>query len=104
MKKMILSAVAVMAFAAASYAQEAVVKTEAAPAAQAQVTADETRTQVDINALPEGVKQALASDQYKDWQLATAWYIKSTAEYYVLEMKKGEEKTTLKLNKDGKPA
>jgi hypothetical protein len=111
MKKMILSAAALMAFTAAAYAQDATSAnaTPAAPATASAVPAaqagnTETRTQMDVNALPEGVKQTLAADQYKDWKLVSAWYIRGTSEYYVVEMQKGEEKNTLKLNKDGKPA
>lgn len=106
MKKMILSAFALTVFTAASYAQDATsaAATNAGPAATAQAEQAETKTQMDVNALPDGVKQTLAADQYKDWKLVTAWYIKGASEYYVLEMQKGEEKTTLKLNKDGKPA
>lgn len=112
MKKMILSAFALTVFGTASFAQTA---TQTAPPANdpatgqtvaqatpAAVAQDNNKKQVDAAALPDGIKKTLASDQYKDWQLASAWLVSGPAEYYILEMQKGEEKTTLKLDKDGK--
>lgn len=108
-KKMILSAFALTSFAIASYAQGAVATAtaEPVPAAAAvtagQATTEEAKTKVEATALPAAVQQTLASDQYKEWKLVSAWQIAGAAEYYVLEMQKGEDRATLKLNKDGKP-
>lgn len=111
-KMMIVSAFALTICATAAYAQDANVP--AAPAQPATPVAiatqpgaaaaiqDEQKTKLDIGTLPESVKKTLASDTYKDWQVATAWEIKGTTTYYVLEMKKGDENMILKLNKEGK--
>ncbi len=112
MKSTILSVVALTSFTLVTYAQEAapVAQAGAAPAVAAAPAATagakeskETKTQVAADALPAGVKQTLATGKYKEWKMASAWHITGASEYYVVELQKGEEKTTLKLNKEGQP-
>lgn len=104
MKKMILAAFALTAFAANTYAQDATTAAAATPAPQAQPQAAENKTQIATSALPEAVQKTLATDAYKDWKVVTAWQVTGAKEYYVLDVQKGEEKKTLKLNKEGKEA
>lgn len=120
-KKMIVPALAMMVFSTASFAQASseparskeptpvtktldattgnVAKPEASVAAQDQ---KEEKVQVEISALPEGVQKALSTDAYKDWKPTTAWHVKGATEYYVVELKKGEETTKVKLDASGK--
>ncbi len=105
-KKMIVPAFVFALFATAANAQESAAPAQAEPTATtapaAGDAAGDNKTKIEASALPEGVKTALASDSYKEWQLVSAWLVKDKTEYYQLEMQKGTEKTTLKLNKDGK--
>lgn len=59
---------------------------------------------VKVEELPDAVKAALAADDYKDWKAEKAFWVKpaSGSEYYEIELKKGEEAKTVKLDKDGK--
>jgi len=105
MKKMILSVATIAFITGSAFAQNNTATAPPAdnPQAQAAVTkAEPQKKQVTEAELPEGIKKALTADQYKEWKLASAWQImEGKTEYYVLEMAKGDEKTTLKLNKDG---
>lgn len=103
MKKMILS-IATIAFISGSVFAQNVVTAPPAdnPQGAAVTKADPQKKQVTEGQLPDGIKKALTSDQYKEWKVASAWQVMEAGnEYYVLEMAKGDEKTTLKLNKDG---
>lgn len=101
MKKMILSLVAIAFVSGAAFAQDVQVAPPADQAVQVE-QAQPTKQQVSEADLPEGVKNTLAADQYKEFQLQSAWRItEGQNEYYVLEIAKGDEKATLKLNKDG---
>src|SRR5688572_29565921 len=51
--------------------------------------------------LPKAVKSTLLSDNYKEWTVATASLVKGEKEYYKIELSKGSEKKTIKLNSDG---
>ena len=124
MKKMIVSVFTLMLMTAAANAQTAEVKdapqatnapAQAAPAPQAapaatqstapQATAarqDDGKVKVEMKDLPAAVQAAIASDEYKGWTATTAWHVKGTPEHYAIEMRKGEETTTVKLDKDGK--
>lgn len=65
-----------------------------------QIEQDE-KVKISNEELPEAVKTALQSESYKDWTISAAYYTKSTEQYEV-ELKKGEETKTVKLDKDGK--
>ena len=59
---------------------------------------------VKVEELPDAVKAALAADDYKEWKAEKAFWVKpaSGMEYYEIELKKGEEAKTVKLDKEGK--
>lgn len=66
-----------------------------------QATQD-SKVKVDPSSLPEPVKAVLASDEYKGWQIVNAYEVKGAVPYYELELKNGDQKNTVKLDKDGK--
>ncbi|WP_298740486.1 hypothetical protein [uncultured Chitinophaga sp.] len=68
------------------------------------VNFQDEKTPVKVEELPDAVKAALAGDDYKEWKAEKAFMVKpaSGAEYYEVELKKGEEAKTVKLDKDGK--
>lgn len=115
MKKILLTAFTMAAFATTNYAQSAAVETqtapavngaatasiEAAPQAAAQQTSPE-KTQVAKESLPQPIQALLASDTYKDQQFEDAWLVKGDTEVYIVNLKNGDAKTQLKLNKEGK--
>jgi len=85
-----------------SHAQETVTAPPATSVQQQVTQPEDQKVKVELTALPDGIKKTLASDSFKDWTASSAWQIKSnTAEYYLIEMKKGEETTTLKLDSNG---
>jgi len=113
MKKVILSAFALIACASASYAQTAATaqptaqvvattaSTQGSPTAAPEAQAEQ-KTKIEAAALPDAVKATLAGDEYKDWTVSTAWDVKAATEYYVVELKKADQTTTVKFDKDGK--
>jgi hypothetical protein len=62
--------------------------------------ADE-KVKVKVEELPEAIKTTLASEPYSAWK-AEAALLNKTKDYYEIEVKKGVEKKTIKLSKDGK--
>ncbi|MFC5269929.1 hypothetical protein [Adhaeribacter terreus] len=103
MKKVFFSALAFVMFASvATNAQgtKAPAKT-AAPAQTVAPAATENKTKITAEELPATVKTTLATDAFKDWKVATAYVVKAEKEYYEIEAVKGEEKTTLKFDKEG---
>jgi len=100
MKKILLAGFALIICSAAVNAAEHI-RTETAFVQNGQ----DTKTQIEVTALPEAVRQTLASEDYAGWEVTAAWQVKSAAaEYYEIQMRRGEETATLKLDKDGKPA
>lgn len=97
MKKLIFSVLTV-AFVATS----ASIVTAQSAAAPQTAQAQETKTKVDPASLPEAVKATLAGDDYKDWQVNNAFEVKGATPYYEIELKKGDARNTVKLDKDGK--
>ncbi len=57
------------------------------------------KTEIKAESLPEAVKKTLAGDDYKGWEISKAYTAK---EGYEVELKKGTETKTIKLDKDGK--
>lgn len=108
MKKVILSAFALIACASASYAQTAATAPAAQPTAQTaapaptqQATAQaDGNTKIEAASLPAAVKTSLAGADYKDWSISNAWQAKDGS--YVIELKKADATTTVKMDKDGK--
>lgn len=99
MKKLILSLAIIAGGFMTTQAQEQKI----APAADNAVAqAEPQKKQITEAQLPDAVKTVLATDENKEWKLASAWQVVEGAnEYYILEMDKGEERKTLKLNKEG---
>ena len=54
--------------------------------------------------LPEPVKSTLASDTYAGWQVTSAFLItkEDNSQFYEISMRKGEESSTVNLDKDGR--
>lgn len=101
MKKMILSLATLAFVSGAAFAQNVQTAPPADQAVQVE-QAQPARQQVSEADLPEGVKKTLTTDAYKEFKVQSAWRItEGQNEYYVLEIAKGDEKATLKLNKDG---
>ncbi len=73
--------------------------------AVAQVQVQDERKPVKVEELPDAVKTTLATDEFKEWKADKAYWVKpaSGSEFYEIELKKGDEAKTVKLDKDGKP-
>ncbi len=100
MKKMILSVFALTIMSTAAFAQTSA--TEQSGAQSTTEATKEDKQQIEESALPPAVKQTLSTDQYKDWKFVSGWNVKGANDYYILEMQNGEERTTLKMDKEGK--
>ncbi len=101
MTKMITSAIALVFAATASVnAQNVASATPATPTATEAKAED--KTPVKAEALPAAIQKALASDAYKGWTLSEAFLVKEGGkEYYELNLKQGDQTSTVKLDKDG---
>ena len=64
------------------------------------VTQDD-REKIKAEDLPETIKTTLNGDEYTGWLIQSAYKIKSKDQYEV-QLKKGAETKTVKLDKDGK--
>lgn len=102
MKKVILSMAALMLLTAATYAQDAAIAQATAVSTTPETSADGVeKKKIEEKDLPAAIKKVLATDQYKDWKVVAAWHVAGENEHYLLDMKKGDESTLLKFNKDG---
>lgn len=103
MKNLILSSIAVLAFAATTTTVKANSISQALTVTSA-VQDSLTKTPVKLEELPDSVKTTLKSEQIKEWLPTTAFLVKTTTgvEYYQINVKKGEETAFLKIGKDGK--
>ena len=63
-----------------------------------------TKTPVELKDLPEPVKEALKADTVKEWTPTAAFLVTNAdkTEYYLINVKKGEETGSLKIDKEGK--
>ncbi|TDH27387.1 hypothetical protein EXU57_07315 [Segetibacter sp. 3557_3] len=52
--------------------------------------------------LPKAVKDILAGDEFKEWTVSSASWIKGNREYYEIALAKGTEARVVKLDKEGK--
>lgn len=67
------------------------------------VVAQDSKTPVKQEELPDAVKAALAGDEYKDKTFSEAFLVKTAAgEHYEIKLKSGADETTVKLDKEGK--
>lgn len=113
MKKVFLSAVAVIALAGATTANANTLKNSFTVNTLQDTTLQESTTQtpakpaqtpVKLEELPDAIKTLLTTEPYKPWNPTSAQLVKPAegAEYYRVEVQKGEEKAFLKIDKDGK--
>ncbi|MCC8409253.1 hypothetical protein LJ707_09935 [Mucilaginibacter sp. UR6-1] len=67
-------------------------------------TTQEVKTPVKVEELPEAIKTTLKSDAVKEYTAVDASLVKSgAAEYYIINLKKGDDLRFVKLDKDGRP-
>lgn len=80
-----------------------IANTEAATVARRSSTSVNFDEKVKIKKedLPEAVKTALAGNDYKGWEISECYQYKEAGTYEV-ELKNGDQKKTVKLDKDGK--
>lgn len=100
MKKLILGAIAVLAFAGTSEVKANSLTQPVTTTVQDSVT----KIPVKLDELPDSVKATLQSDQVKAWTPSAAFLVKTAKgeEYYQIDVTKGEEKAFLRIGKDGK--
>nr|WP_121273409.1 hypothetical protein [Pedobacter schmidteae] len=100
MKKIILSA-AILAVAGLTSVKASEIKSPIKIAVYQDST---TKTPVELKDLPEPVKKTLQADTVKDWTPTAAFLITNTdkSEYYLINVKKGDETGSLRIDKDGK--
>ncbi|MEJ0033564.1 MAG: hypothetical protein WDO15_25940 [Bacteroidota bacterium] len=80
-----------------------IANTEAATIARrtASVVKFDEKVKIKKEELPDAVKTALAGNDYKGWEISEAYMWKESGNYEV-ELKNGDQKKTVKLDKDGK--
>ena len=102
MKKLILSAVAILALAGATTSQAATL--DQAATVPMTVQDSVTRTPIKLEELPEAVKTTLQNEPVKSWTATEAWHVKTAdgQEYYQINVKKEEKEGSIKVGKDGK--
>ncbi|KQB99531.1 hypothetical protein [Pedobacter sp. Hv1] len=99
MKKLILSA-AFVAIAGLTAVNASEVKINPVVAVQDSVI----KTPIKLEELPEAVLNTLKSDPYKKWTPVAAFSVKDGQKsYFQIDVKKEEETSSIKLDKDGKP-
>ncbi|MBL7857933.1 MAG: hypothetical protein JNM57_09600 [Cyclobacteriaceae bacterium] len=67
----------------------------------AAIAAVQEKVKINVDELPDAIKTTLTGDNYKDWEVVSAYELKSKSQYEV-EVKKGAETKTLKFSADGK--
>lgn len=99
MKKLILSA-AFVAIAGLTTVNASEVKINPIVSVQDSVV----KTPIKLEELPEAVLNTLKSDPYKSWTPTAAFSVKDGSKnYFQIDVKKEEETSSIKLDKDGKP-
>ena len=98
MKKLIISAMALTLIAFNSVQSEPVLTTAT------EITSAQEKVAVKPEDLPESVKTTLASDTYAGWQVVSAFLVTKpdNSQFYEISLKKGEESSTVNLDKEGK--
>lgn len=98
MKKLIISAFALSIISFASVQAS----TLAEPVSV--VTVAQEKVAVKPEDLPEAVKTTLAGDAYAGWEVTGAFLVTKAdnSQYFEIGLKKGEETSTVNLDKDGK--
>lgn len=100
MKKIILSA-AFLAVAGLTSVKASEIKDPIKVAVYQDST---TKSPVELKDLPEPVKETLKADTVKDWTPTAAFLVVNADKtaYYLINVKKGDETGSLKIDKDGK--
>ncbi len=98
MKKLIISAFALSIISFAS------VQANTLTAPVSVVTVAQEKVAVKPEDLPEAVKTTLAGDAYAGWEVTGAFLVtkQDNTQYFEIALKKGEETSTVNLDKDGK--
>ena len=103
MKKLLFAIAAVGASVVGVQAQDnpAPAPTPAPTESAAALPAQDDKTKIKAEELPEAVKKSLEAAEYKGWLINTAYHVKSTDTYEV-ELKNGAETKSFKFDKEGK--
>ena len=101
MKKLIIASIALFFVAITSVNAQAPT-TVPAPVTNATEKAQPEKSAVKIEELPDAVKAAIASDDYKGWDVKAAFIIKGDKTYYEINFVKGTEVTIVNFDKNGK--
>lgn len=98
MKKLIMS-LAVASIATLSFAH-----TPDNNTAPTVISQSQDKVEVKPEDLPEPVKATLAAAPYSEWKAEKAYLVpgENETKYYEINLSKGEETATVKLDKDGK--
>ncbi len=63
---------------------------------------NEGKTEVKAEELPDAVKTALGGESFAGWEFVSAHKVKvGETKHYEIQLKKGEESTTVKFDKEG---
>jgi hypothetical protein len=62
---------------------------------------DPKKEKVDVDQLPQAIKNTLAGDDYKGWTIESAYLVKGEKEYYQITLKQDHNSKTVNLDKDG---
>ncbi len=104
--KKVLVASAALFFAAitnlsAQTNEKPVVKQEQQVVEKAVKIESQEKTPVKPEELPEAIKKAISSADYKGWTVSSAFLVKKEAEFYEVTLVKEKETKTVKFAKDG---
>jgi hypothetical protein len=96
MKKLFIIAISLL-----SLGSVAVSASQAVKAANINVLGDE-KVQVKLEETPQAVQDALKGQEYADATIESIYLVKASPEYYAIDLKKGDQKFTVNMDKDGK--
>ena len=98
MKKLIISAIALTLISFAN------VQANTVQELNTMVSLSQEKVAVKPEDLPEAIKTTLGGDTYAGWQVTSAFLVtkEDNSQFYEISLKKGEETSTLNLDKDGK--
>jgi hypothetical protein len=96
MKKVIFAALALgfVSFATVNAATKATVSSSSEVVNE--------KVEIKPSELPEAVKTALTGEEFAGWSVTKAYVVKGEATHYEINLTKGEETTTVKLDEAGK--
>lgn len=93
-----------MVLGLASMFSFAVVQANANPVESTVISVSQEKVAVKPEDLPEAVKTTLSGDAYAGWSVTGAFLVtkQDNSQYFEISLKKGEETSTVNLDKDGK--